>query len=203
MHNMMRERATEVSGNTNAWSDLAAFIEYHHATLVNCALAVYLHLKEQHARAAEEHAVQFSLLYHNDPKLPAHRKFEARGMSPIHKDEAALPGNDCMAALWRERRPAVDMGKRELGSLYAATGAYYLAVKFRDGPEVGYIPFWKHFGIDDWRWNALVSVRHPWDIFKENIGEGKRMKFCCGKLAPELGTCCCGGWTHTPVCGTK
>ena len=28
--------------------------------------------------------------------------------------------------------------------------------------------------------------------------EGRKMKFCCGKLE-GLPTCCCGGWTHEVV----
>ncbi|OJT05311.1 hypothetical protein TRAPUB_3869, partial [Trametes pubescens] len=197
-HHLVRERATALTGNPKAWSDLATFIEFHHTTLVNCTLANFLYMKPLHPRAAAEHIVHFSLRYRNDPALPAHKKFEPRGVYIAHRDEAMLPGNDGgYAAVWRERDFAIKMGKRELGSAYAATGAYYLMVKFGDDAEAGNIPFWKHFGIDDWRWNALPSVRKPWDIFKETIEEGKKMKFCCGQLV-GLGTCCCGGWTHTP-----
>ncbi|KAH9851028.1 hypothetical protein C2E23DRAFT_886785 [Lenzites betulinus] len=198
VYNLMRERATAISGNDKAWFDLTTFLEFHHTTLLNCVLASYLRMKPMHGdRGPADHFIQFSMLYRNDPTLPAHMKFEPRGMDLVHKDEAALPGQDGFAFCWRERDSAVKMGKRELGSKYAATGAYFVAVKFSDGPAVGFIPFWKHFGIDDRRWNALPSVRHPWDIFKETIEGGKKVKFCCGSL-PELGTCCCGGWTHTP-----
>lgn len=82
--------------------------------------------------------VHFWLRYRNDRALPVHRQFEPCGVYIAHRDEAACSGNDGgYAAVWRERELAVEMGKGELGSAYAATGAYYLVLKFGDGADGG------------------------------------------------------------------
>lgn len=58
--------------------------------------------------------------------------------------------------------PAMKLGKQELGRDYAATGAYFLSVRFRPGVDaigVDGIPFWKHFGIDKQRARAVPACR--------------------------------------------
>ena len=51
---------------------------------------------------------------------------------------------------------------------------------------------WKRLAIDNWHANAQLACRHPVDQLKENLEQGKKLRFCYGKLegAPAH---CCGG----------
>ncbi|OSD00360.1 hypothetical protein PYCCODRAFT_1414436 [Trametes coccinea BRFM310] len=90
------------------------------------------------------------------------------------------------------------MGKREMPHNYWGTGGYLLSVCFRKGPvDLGgnYVLFWKHFGIDQERAHTWPACLHPLDQLKENVREGRKIRFCCGKIE-GLPMYCCGGWTH-------
>ena len=148
---------------------------------------------------ANDHLLHISIAYRNDPKLPPEQQFEVRGVSFSQKDdpECAITYD----TVFRERPVAIEMGKMEMGSLYWGTGVYLLMIKFRKGKNVpgeGFVPLWKHFGIDKLRANAVPACRSPVDQLTENLEEGRRPKFCCGKVE-GMPTCCCGGWTHEVV----
>ncbi|KAI0747251.1 hypothetical protein C8Q80DRAFT_830259 [Daedaleopsis nitida] len=183
---LFKSRAVELSGNPNAWSDLATWVEYHHSTLVNATVACYLHLKATIPDVAAKHLFRITLNYRNEPDLPVEKKFEMRGahLTPVDDPECAMlfrPVNEARPA-------AVEMGKVEMGELYWGTGAYVLMVRFRPDLTVfgtDGVPFWKHFGIDSTTANAVPACRNPLDQLEDNLHQGR-----------GLPTCCCGGWTH-------
>ncbi|KAI9059375.1 hypothetical protein FKP32DRAFT_1606082 [Trametes sanguinea] len=192
-----RDHAIKISENPRAWTDLVTWTQYHHASLVNAALAGYLRMMIIGKAGPETVTLLFiEMRYLNDPKLPPHRQFElceARFVTPA---DPKWTGMCSMASFYRPA--AVAMGKREMQHRYWGTGGYLLSVRFRKGPvDLGedYVPFWKHFGIDQERAHARPACRHPLDQLEENVREGRKIRFCCGKIE-GLPTCCCGGWTH-------
>ncbi|KAI0708229.1 hypothetical protein C8Q76DRAFT_859583 [Earliella scabrosa] len=66
-HKLQRERATELSGNPRAWADLAHWIEFHHASLINATLACFLLKKAKIPDVTSTHLLHLSLNYRNDP----------------------------------------------------------------------------------------------------------------------------------------
>ncbi|KAM5531972.1 hypothetical protein V8D89_014372 [Ganoderma adspersum] len=178
-------------------SELIQWTEFHHSSIVNAALACYLHKKAAGVPdVTSKYLLQLSLNYRDDdPALPVERKFEMRGAHFNAKDD---PDTAALYKMVFDARPAaVAMGKMEMGDgLYWGTRAYLLMVRFRPHRvEFGTdgIPFWKHFGIANVYANARPACRNPLDQLGENLTEGRKMKFCCGKLE-GLPTCCCV-WT--------
>lgn len=77
---------------------------------------------------------------------------------------------------------------------YAGTGRgmFYILADF----GVTVAPWPKLFGID--KETAKAKTNPDWNyLLGKRISEGKKQKFCCGKIAE--GVCCCGGWTHTDM----
>ncbi|RDX52221.1 hypothetical protein OH76DRAFT_198188 [Lentinus brumalis] len=196
LYKTQRDRAIELSGSAKAWSDLAQWVEYHHASLINSTLACYLNKKDAIPDVTAKYLLHISLNYRNDPELPPQKQFEMRGAHFSHKDD---PGCAMLYNVVFAQRPAaVEMGKMEMGNRYWGTGAYLLMVRFRPNKAefgVDGVPFWKHFGIDKDSANAHPACRNPLEQLEENLHSGKKMRFCCGKVE-GLPTCCCGGWTH-------
>ena len=196
---MTRDAATRQSGDPKAWSYLAAWIAFHHTTLINATLACILLKRSVIPDVAATHFLQLSLLYRADrPDLPPERRFELRGAHFLHKDEPGIaPGKTYGDLVWVDRAAAERMGRMSMEDAYWGTGAYLLMVRFgKDVPES--VPFWKHFGIDDLRARAIPACGHPFERLKYNLHEGVKPRFCCGRI-PGLPTCCCGGWTHDKV----
>ena len=200
-YKIFRDRSIQLSGNPNAWSELMQWAEFHHASIINAALTCYIHKKDAVPDVTGKYLLHLSLNYRDDdPSLPVEKKFEMRGAHFASKDAPET------AALYKVvfavRPTAVAMGKREMGDgHYWGTGAYLLMVRFRPHQvQVGAdgIPFWKHFGIDRIHARARPACRNPLDQLEENLAEGRKMKFCCGKIE-GFPTCCCGGWTHEVV----
>ncbi|PIL30060.1 hypothetical protein GSI_07637 [Ganoderma sinense ZZ0214-1] len=194
---VFRDGSVQRSGNPNAWSDLMEWSVFHHSTLVNAALACYIRKKHTVPDITSQYLLQLSLNYLNDPSLPVEKKFELAGTAFTPRDGPFA--SSLYEHIFEERLVAVELGKIEMGDdLYWGTGAYLLIVRFRPSTvNVCYdgVPFWKHFGIDKIHANARPVCRNPIEQLKENLTEGRKMKFCCGRLE-GLPTCCCGGWTH-------
>ena len=198
----IRKSAAALSGNPKAWADLTGFLEYHQDSFVNATLNAYLSQipEEMFPDVAADNYTTFSLWYRNDPDLPVGKKFELRNSaysSSVYPQEppvvlkSAAEGYDA----------AVELGKRQFGDSYQGTGTYVLHIlfgaedrTFRPGQT---IPFFlsKHFSIEDRQAVADVACRDPFQQLKENVDEGKKIRFCCG-VVPGLSQCCCGGWTH-------
>ena len=199
-YDLHREIATRNSGDPNAWANLMTWVSFHNTSLLNATLACYLHLLPENPDVATTHILHVSLLYIDDPALPAERRFELRSTQLVHKDDPALapaPGQTYADLVFPSRAAAASMGRMEMGDDYWGTGVYLLMVKFRRDNK-GSVPFWKHFGIDKDRARATPACAHPFDTLKHNMHEGIKPKFCCGPV-PGMPTCCCGGWTHEKV----
>ena len=56
------------------------------------------------------------------------------------------------------------------------------------------IPIIKYFSISNYVASARVITGPWWPPLRNILENGKKMKFCCGKI--EGGGCCCGGWVH-------
>ncbi|KAH9846380.1 hypothetical protein C2E23DRAFT_890947 [Lenzites betulinus] len=191
-------RATTVCGTPRAWPDLTAFVEYHHATLVNCALALYLQAKPREADPTASHVVQFRLRYRADPVLAPHMQFEPVALDLLHRRQA-----DVLERCLRECECAISAERFDLGSRYATTGAYLILVEYPHlavdaGMDAPTVALWKHFGVDDRRWKTQPKEQSPWVVFKETVDGGKKMRFCCGEFADLMVVCSCGGWSHMP-----
>ncbi|KAI1786275.1 hypothetical protein LXA43DRAFT_1111239 [Ganoderma leucocontextum] len=215
-YKLFRDRAAQLSGNPHAWSELMQWAGFHHTSIINATLACYIHNKDEVPDITSKYLLQLSLDYRGggDPEsLPVKKKFALRGAHFVSKDDpqaAAL-----YSVVFAARPRAVEMGKMEMGSSNRlwGTGAYFLMVRFRpptlshrdrlveaagtDSDSDG-VPFWRHFGIDRHHAAARLACRSPLDQLEENLVEGRKMKFCCGKVE-GLPTCCCGGWTHELV----
>lgn len=183
-----QERAADHSGRPSAWSDLVAFANYHHDTLVNFSASCYL-------RVTSRYFVQIFLLYRNEPALPPHKRFEPRSMDLLLQDNRTYPG--VYKDICRQLPAAVATGKQEFGRDYWGTGTYVLMVTFREGGSAsdGAIPFWKHFCMDKRRGNAKPACKDPWEMFEETVTKGRKARVCCNHVTGAP-TCCCGGSTH-------
>lgn len=174
---------------------LSNWVEYHHASLINAALACYLLKKPRVRDVTAKYLMHISLMYRNDPTFPPQKQFQVDAVSFAPYD---TPGAEFTYLPVLAARPAaVDMGRMEMGDLYWGTGGYVLAIRFNPDKRDA-VPFWKHFGIDRDSAKARPACGSPLNQLRTNLHEGKRMKFCCGKLE-GLPTCCCGGWTHEIV----
>ncbi|KAI9060747.1 hypothetical protein FKP32DRAFT_1577368 [Trametes sanguinea] len=190
-----RKRAVSLSGNPDAWSHLMRWVTFHHPTLINAATSLYLQRKDRIPDITARYIVHLSLNYKNDPALPAQQQFELVDFCLGSRDSPRAGAT--YGEAFMERPVAVEIGKHEFGDQYWGTGAYILVVRF-DPETTAVIPFWKHFGIDKDTAQARPACRNAICQLVENIREGRKMRFCCGKVE-GLPTCCCGGWTHEIV----
>ena len=193
------KQACQIAGTPKAWPDLAEWVRFHHNSLMNAALACCLNLKDSEPDVSATHFLVIELLYRNGAAIPAERKFELVGANFVHNDDPQLgPLYEYISA---SRPNAVMCSKREYGRTYWGTGAYMILAHFRplDDPT-GVVPFYKHFGIDDYHSKAKPACRNPLDQLKENVELGKKMRFCCSGRPQGDDECCCGGWTHEKVC---
>ncbi|KAI0672006.1 hypothetical protein C8Q78DRAFT_717821 [Trametes maxima] len=187
------EIAVSTSGNTKAWTDLATFVDYHHTSLINSALALFLMHKDEIKDITAQHFVQYNLLYRNDPTLPPYMQFYLISMEfPDRSIRAPI-----YDMVWAAHEGAMEFAKHDYGEQYWGTGGYLLMIKF-SADQQGSLPFWKHFGIDTQHANARLACKDPLDRLAEVIDQGTKLRFCCGK-PKDMHECCCGGWTHNVV----
>lgn len=177
-----------------------AWTEFHHTTLVNCAIAS-MNLPANPS-SHETHVFFIHLRYIN-ANLPAERRFRVADLDLRERTETPNL-RQATDIIWQERPAMIKLGKMQFGKDYAGTGIYMLVADFVDVVDdenmkrdvtMTMVPFHKGFGFDRTRARARPNLNWR-PLFVEAIEEGKRMKFCCGKVEAEEGVCCCGGWTH-------
>ncbi len=94
-------RATELSGNPQAWPDFMGWATHHHTSLMNATISCFLHQGEPFPVATEKYFLLVSVAYRNDPTLPRERQFEMRGAHWSQKSDPSLS----------QVAPFVDMGR--------------------------------------------------------------------------------------------
>lgn len=187
-----------ITGDEREWGRFTRWLEYHHASLINAALASYNAIGPK----AHENYILFVRVVHVKCEvhercnhLPLERSLQALAVYLIHRDSQAGRTFD---NVFRARDSAVALSKQEHGKDYGGTGAYLLVRTYGEGtPEETMIPYWKCFGFDKYHARAR-PIGDPMRLLGENINQGKRPKFCCGKFVEAMSgeVCCCGGWTH-------
>ncbi|EPQ51879.1 hypothetical protein GLOTRDRAFT_132689 [Gloeophyllum trabeum ATCC 11539] len=87
--------------------------EYHHTSLINAALAAYLHKGggQGFSGLDKDRVMWLKLEYLSDPALPFQKKFKPRGTQLVHRDESCDP---FLKTIFAARPPAVDIGKVDL-----------------------------------------------------------------------------------------
>ena len=165
---------------------------------MNAATALYLRKKARvSGDVTADYFFHVLLQYLNDPNLPVERQFKlVHGWLPSTDDPSV---SDVYEPALVERAGMERIGKTHLGNTYWGTGAYVLEVRFgRDSTKT--VIYWKNFHIDQVVSRATPACRNPASQLRENLQEGKKVSFCCGKLmVMGLSVCCCGGWTHESV----
>lgn len=185
---MSKQRAnlTAKTGNPQAYVDFMAWIEYHHTTLINCAVAA---IDVKYEPGADEHVfLHLCTHYCNEPGQKMQSRFcsmSGKGVDMREEPEVA----ESMKELLKQRAQYVEIGKKQYGKDYGGTGMYMLHADF----NTTVVPFAKIFNFDKATANAEPHPEYG-RLYTEYITEGKKMRFCCGQIAE--GICCCGGWTH-------
>lgn len=111
--------AIALSGNPNAWNDFVAWSEHHHTSLVNAALACYLHMKHHVADVTSKHLLVVPLQYLDSPLLPAEKKFHMAAGALFkfpNKDDPEFAAH--CAPVFAERHLVVPLGKRDYPTDY-------------------------------------------------------------------------------------
>ncbi|KAA1476450.1 hypothetical protein DENSPDRAFT_913946 [Dentipellis sp. KUC8613] len=172
-----------------AWVDFTSWIEFHHTSLINCAAAA-INLRENPGADADRF-LAVCVHYCNAPGDPMERRFCVQSAFSVDlRDQGHDPATVAkMRSMQASRLSIVEMGKKRLEARYAGTGTYIVYADF----DTYKFPYAKAFAID----RDVASARRNPDwapLLVEYITQGKKPRFCCGKL--EEGGCCCGGWTH-------
>ncbi|VDB83065.1 unnamed protein product [Peniophora sp. CBMAI 1063] len=193
-----KEEVRRVTGDTREWGRFTRWLEYHHTSLINTALAAYNAIGPH----AHESCVLFIHLVHvkcevheNCNHLPYERSLQAQAIYLVHRDSQA---GRMYENVFRRRDEAQLLSRQEHGASYAGTGAYLLLRTYAEGtPDEAVILYSKYFGYDKYHAQAR-PIGDPMKLLGANINEGKRPRFCCGKFVEAMSgeVCCCGGWTH-------
>ncbi|VDB83063.1 unnamed protein product [Peniophora sp. CBMAI 1063] len=194
-----KEDVLRLTGNAGEWGRFTRWVEYHHTSLINAALAAY----SAAGPKADENHVLFVDLYRsrclthgsNCDDIPYEQSLFPANTYLAHRDSTAGKAFDY---IFDERELAMPIVKREHGKDYGGTGAYVLFRTYAHGtPDEKVLPFWMFFGFNKYDARAR-PIGNPLELLHKNLREGHRVRFCCGKIVEAMGgsSCCCGGWTH-------
>lgn len=208
----VRDKAVRVSGSADAWTDLIRWLEVHHDTLANAALACLI---SSGPGSESKFTYIVTAKYNPTPGLPAERRFSCGfcGSLDMPQDLSSIlqtiPENSrgdsatmmrlvlTTGAVAMRSNAASEAEKEALsnGTIPMRAGSYLLALDFGDGRFTA-LP--RIFLFSDDHLKASVHQlfrKDPRRVLEHQFSKGRGPKFCCGTV-PELSTCCCGGWVH-------
>ncbi|KAG6915637.1 hypothetical protein DXG01_010638 [Tephrocybe rancida] len=164
------------------------WIEFYSTSIKNCQVAA-LNLPE-YPHQERESMLQIAITHKKDSTLPIEMRFTIGGISRISRND---PGGAVLDILFNhpDIRQASEFGKKEMGRDYYGTTIFLIMAEF--SPSVMRMRP-KCFSINKTTARAKVISGPWWPPLRYMMENGKRMRFCCGKI--EGVGCCCGGWVH-------
>ncbi|VDB90206.1 unnamed protein product [Peniophora sp. CBMAI 1063] len=194
-----RDIAVSASGNPRAWNDLTQWLDFHHDTLANAALAHVITLVTSEKGHEQTHVAAIVLKYLNDASLPPQRRF--RFLQFAFKPLDFSP-NSSLAGLASEV-PTIK-GRANLVNrfFHIRTGIYNVQVDFghKDWVQLPQTYIFSDAHLKAKPVQSLESVVAA--TLYTDFSRGRRHRFCCGHVQ-ELSRCCCGGWTHEEIKDTE
>ncbi|KAF8917982.1 hypothetical protein CPB85DRAFT_1284321 [Mucidula mucida] len=179
------------------WTELIAWLKFHNTSLCNAAVAG-MQLKEY--PDSDTNSALFVRVHRCTDEergdRPVESKFCIVNIRMVNVD----PDDDPMGlteTLWPSRSFVVQAGKKAMGRDYRGTGFLMISFLYQFAKDVKehevFFPKFFNFNKDTGR-----GIPNPeWrQALARNLDEGRKIKFCCGKVVELVGGCCCGGWTH-------
>ena len=158
----------------------------------NCMVAA-LNLP-QYPHQERDSALAIQITHKGDVTLPVQHRFTIDTINRHNRGEDGFCSMELVRRLDSENtKKAIEFGKKERGSDYYGTLMFMVLAVFSESPMLA-IPIIKYFSIDKSVASARVITGPWWPPLRHILENGKKMKFCCGKI--EGGGCCCGGWVH-------
>ncbi|KAF7300009.1 hypothetical protein MKEN_01323400 [Mycena kentingensis (nom. inval.)] len=183
-----------LTGLTSAYADLLDWIRYYEAPLKNCAVAAFRVRTNPHAERTSIMCVELSYKGAAAANLPVQLRFTVRNVGL--KSAGDFPAGSTlreMDASHPAYRSAVARGKIEMGAQFYGTGCLAVLTQFAE--MLPPVPNVKMFAIDRETAFAKPTERDCWELFREYVNVGAKLRFCCGRVR-GASTCCCGGWVH-------
>ena len=141
------------------------------------------------------------LTHKGDISLPLQHRFTIEAISRYNRGDDQLASAELVKKLdSAEMKNTIEFGKKEMGSEYYGTAMIVTSAVFSQTPLVA-LPVFKCFAITKTVAKARVITGPWWPPLRDILENGKKMKFCCGKI--EGVGCCCGGWVHKSDNGMK
>ena len=158
----------------------------------NCLVAA---LNLPHFPHQERHSVlSIQITHKKDATTPLQHRFVIDSISRCNRGDSDGISNELIRRLDSENmKKTIAFGKMEMGSDYYGTLMIVVFGFFSMSPMISF-PIMKTFSIDKSVASARVITGPWWPPLRHILENGKKMKFCCGKI--EGGGCCCGGWVH-------
>jgi hypothetical protein len=180
------------TGIPHGYTDFVQWMEYYSTPIKNCMVAALNLPKYPHQERDSALLIQIS--HKGDVTLPVQHRFTIDTINRQNRGENGFASREIVRRLdSEETKKLIEFGKKENGSHYYGTLMYAVVAVFSENPMVSaLIP--KYFSINKYVASARVIDGPWWPPLRHILENGKKMKFCCGKM--EEGVCCCGGWVH-------
>ncbi|KAK7020099.1 hypothetical protein R3P38DRAFT_1240465 [Favolaschia claudopus] len=194
-HKAERLRLAQKTGSDTAFTDLAAWMRFHDATLKNCAIASMQLPSFSHM---ERKAVFCVYLRHEpgDLSQPPHKRFVIGTARRGNFPDDINPMSDLRGSLYLRYPQFCEEGRDEFGNNFY--GVIRIGVFVVFGCDEEGVPDWIteryiHFSIDKETAKARRVARDVEGTLQEYVRRGERMRFCCGPIPGAKDVCCCGG----------
>ena len=135
------------------------------------------------------------ITHKRDATLPVEHRFIIDSIARNNRNDNGHNSKHIIQMLDSEDiKKAVEFGKLEMGKFYYGTAMIMIFAFFSETPYI-VIPIKKVFAIQKPTAQMKVTQTPWWIPLRDIMENGKKMRFCSGKL--EGGGCCCGGWVHS------
>lgn len=180
------------TGIPHGYIDFVQWVEYYSTPMKNCMVAA-LNLP-QYPHQERDSALVIHIVHKGDATLPLQHRFTIDTISRHNRGENGSTSMEIVRRLdSEETKKLIEFGKKENGSDYYGTLMFMVNAVFSESPMVS-VPILKYFSITKHVASARVISGPWWPPLRHILENGKKMKFCCGKI--EGVGCCCGGWVH-------
>ncbi|KAG6819965.1 hypothetical protein H0H93_006941 [Arthromyces matolae] len=179
------------TGIPRAYTELTHWMEFYATPIKNCLVAA-LNLP-QYPHQERNSILSISIKHKGEPNLPLEKRYHIQSIDRLNRDDTEM-GSALLAKKILDNPAFLQtarFGKVEMGNDYYGTAAFIVIAMFASGAQSMVN---KSFSIDKTVARAKVMDGAWWLPLRDIMENGKKMKFCCGKI--EGGGCCCGGWVH-------
>lgn len=178
----------EKAGITHGYTDFLKWVEFYSTPMKNCMVAALNLPRFPHQ---QRHSVlNIQITHKGDATLPLEHRFTIESISRNNRGEDGFASTLGKRLDSTDMRKTIEFGKVEMGDQYYGTATILILAVFSTNPFIS-IPVFKTFSIDKTVASANVTPIPWWTPLRYIMENGKKMKFCCGKI--EGGGCCCGG----------